>query len=55
MVGDPSWTNESLISGLTRLIKENGLLSTFEGLSAMLSKQVTIDIPTLSKVTILIA
>jgi solute carrier family 25 phosphate transporter 3 len=40
MVGDVTWTKENLISGLVRLVRENGILSTFAGLPAMLSKQV---------------
>lgn len=40
MVGDPTWCHENLLSGLTRLIKEAGILATFGGLAAMLSKQV---------------
>lgn len=40
MVGESSWSKENLISGLTRLVREDGLLASFKGLSAMLSKQV---------------
>ena len=40
MVGDKSWASENLISGLLRLVKEGGILSTFGGFPAMLSKQV---------------
>jgi hypothetical protein len=40
MVGDESWRKENLISAMTRLVKENGLLNSFNGLPAMLSKQV---------------
>lgn len=40
MVGDSSWANENLISGLVRLIKETGFFATFGGLPAMLSKQI---------------
>lgn len=40
MVGDASWAGEGLISGLVRLVREDGLLATFSGLPAMLSKQV---------------
>ena len=40
MVGEASWSKENLISGLTRLVREDGLLASFRGLSAMLSKQV---------------
>jgi len=40
MVGDKTWTNENLISGIARLVKENGIFNTFSGLPAMLSKQI---------------
>lgn len=40
MVGDKTWAQENIVSGILRLVKENGLLSTFSGLPAMLSKQV---------------
>lgn len=40
MVGEPSWANENLLSGLLRLVKETGIFATFGGLPAMLSKQV---------------
>jgi len=40
MVGEASWAKENLISALSRLVAENGVLSTFGGLAAMLSKQV---------------
>lgn len=40
MVGEASWAKENLISALSRLVSENGVLSTFGGLAAMLSKQV---------------
>lgn len=39
MVGDASWSKESLISALARLVREKGLFSMFSGLAAMLSKQ----------------
>ena len=42
MVGDASWAKESLISAIARLIKESGVFATFNGLPAMLSKQVYI-------------
>ena len=42
MVGDASWAKESLISAIARLIKESGVFATFNGLPAMLSKQVDI-------------
>jgi hypothetical protein len=40
MVGDVTWAKEGVLSGLVRLVRENGVLSTFAGLPAMLSKQV---------------
>lgn len=40
MVGEESWKKENLLSAMSRLIKENGVLSTFAGLPAMLTKQV---------------
>jgi solute carrier family 25 phosphate transporter 3 len=40
MVGDPSYAKENLISALVRIIREDGVLKTFTGLSAMLSKQI---------------
>jgi len=40
MVGDASWARENLVSGMTRLLLEGGLLSTFAGLPAMLLKQI---------------
>ena len=40
MVGDESWAKENVVSGITRLVRENGLFSTFGGLPAMLAKQV---------------
>lgn len=40
MVGDPSYAKDNLLSAMSRLMREHGLLSTFRGLPAMLSKQV---------------
>lgn len=40
MVGDASWAKESLLSAVTRLVAEGGLLSSFLGLPAMLLKQI---------------
>jgi len=40
MVGDASWAKENLVSGMTRLILEGGVMSTFVGLPAMLLKQI---------------
>jgi len=40
MVGDKSWAHENTLSGILRLAREGGILSTFSGLPAMLSKQV---------------
>ena len=40
MVGDQTWARENVISGIARLVRENGIFSTFEGLPAMLAKQV---------------
>lgn len=40
MVGDSTWSHENTLSGIIRLVREGGLLSTFAGLPAMLSKQV---------------
>lgn len=40
MVGDKSWVNENLVSGLIRLIRENGFLSILSSFPAMISKQV---------------
>ena len=42
MVGDQSWAKENVVTGILRLVRENGLFSTFGGLPAMLSKQVMI-------------
>jgi hypothetical protein len=41
MVGDPSWTKENTVTAIARLIREKGLIASFGGLPAMLSKQVT--------------
>ena len=40
MVGDASYANENLVSALVRIVKEDGVFKTFNGLNAMLSKQV---------------
>lgn len=40
MVGDPSWAKENVISSIVRLIREDGVFSSFSGLPAMLSKQI---------------
>ena len=40
MVGDPTWTKENVVSAIIRLVKESGILATFGGLAAMLSKQI---------------
>jgi solute carrier family 25 phosphate transporter 3 len=40
MVGDASWARENVISSLVRLVREDGLLSSFSGLPAMLAKQI---------------
>lgn len=40
MVGDPSWSKENLISGLVRSLREDGPLSSFSGMGAMLAKQI---------------
>ena len=41
MVGDESWAKENVVTGILRLVRENGIFSTFGGLPAMLSKQVS--------------
>ena len=41
MVGDESWAKENVVTGILRLVRENGVFSTFGGLPAMLSKQVS--------------
>lgn len=41
MVGQESWAKENVVSGIARLIREDGVLSSFAGLSAMLAKQVS--------------
>lgn len=40
MVENSDWKNETLVSALLRIIKEDGIFATFAGLPAMLSKQV---------------
>lgn len=40
MVGDATWKDENVVSGLMRLTKESGIFSTLSGLPAMLSKQI---------------
>lgn len=40
MVADASWANENVVSSIVRMIREDGLLSSFSGLPAMLAKQV---------------
>ncbi len=40
MVTDESWKNEDIMSGIPRLLREGGVLTTFAGLPAMLSKQI---------------
>jgi solute carrier family 25 phosphate transporter 3 len=40
MVGDASWARENVVSSIVRLVREDGLLSSFSGLPAMLSKQI---------------
>ena len=40
MVGDSSYAKETLISAFVRIIREDGVFKTFQGLPAMLSKQV---------------
>jgi solute carrier family 25 phosphate transporter 3 len=40
MVGDPSWAKENLVSGMLRLVREDGLFASFGGINAMLVKQV---------------
>ena len=44
MVGDKDWGKENVVSSIARLIREDGLLASFKGLHAMLSKQVFYDI-----------
>ena len=39
-VTDPKYANDSLLTGLPRLIREDGLASLFGGVWAMLAKQV---------------
>jgi solute carrier family 25 phosphate transporter 3 len=40
MVTDASWKNEDIMSGIPRLLREGGVMTTFAGLPAMLSKQI---------------
>ena len=40
MVTDESWKNEDIMTGIPRLLREGGVLTTFAGLPAMLSKQI---------------
>lgn len=40
MVNDPTWAKENVISSIVRLIREDGVFSSFSGLPAMLSKQI---------------
>ena len=40
MAGDQTWARENVLSGIARLVRENGIFSTFGGLPAMLAKQV---------------
>lgn len=40
MVGDASWARENVFSSILRLMREDGVLSSFSGLTAMLAKQV---------------
>lgn len=40
MVGDKSWQKENVVSGIIRLMRENGVFASFGGLSAMLAKQI---------------
>lgn len=40
MVENSDWKNETLVTALLRIIKEDGIFATFAGLPAMLSKQV---------------
>lgn len=42
MVGDKSWAKENVVSGIVRLVRENGVFASFGGLPAMLAKQVRI-------------
>jgi solute carrier family 25 (mitochondrial phosphate transporter), member 3 len=39
-VTDPKYANDSLLTGLHRLVKEDGFASLFGGVLAMLAKQV---------------
>jgi len=40
MVGESDWAKENVVSSIVRLIREDGILSSFRGLNAMLSKQI---------------
>jgi solute carrier family 25 phosphate transporter 3 len=40
LVTDPNFASDGFVSGLTRLVDESGIASLFDGLTAMLSKQV---------------
>jgi solute carrier family 25 phosphate transporter 3 len=40
MVGDPAYAKDNLLAAFTRLFREHGVLATFRGLPAMLTKQV---------------
>jgi len=40
MVNDPTWAKENVVSSIVRLIREDGVFSSFGGLPAMLSKQI---------------
>ena len=40
MVGDASWAKENVVSSIVRLMREDGVFSSFSGLPAMLSKQI---------------
>ena len=40
MVGNADWAKENLVSGIMRLIREDGAFSSFGGFPAMLSKQI---------------
>lgn len=40
MVGELSWAGENVVTGLIRLVREEGPFASFAGLGAMLSKQV---------------
>lgn len=40
MVGDPAYVKDNMLTAFARLAKDHGILSTFKGLPAMLSKQI---------------